>query len=455
MAILPAKERRRQIVTLGLPIIGGMVSQNLLNVVDTAMVGSLGDVALAATGIGGFANFMAMSLIMGLSAGVQSITARRFGAGHHETLAVALNGGLLIAAIWAVPWMAALHELAPALFSLLVDDPAVSEQAVPYFQWRLMAALGVGMNFSFRGYWNGINQPKLYMSTLVISHLCNLLLNWVLIYGRLGAPALGTEGAAIASAASTYVASVTYLILGLQRAIPSGFLCRRPSIADLAALVRVALPASLAQFFMATGYTALMWIVGLTGTAPLAAANVLLTVTLVAVLPGLAFGFVAASLVGQALGRDDIDDAEAWGWDVVKLGALTLGLMGLPMLALPEGLLGFFLQESTTIALAVPALRLVGATMAIDAVGLVLLNALYGAGHSRPVMVVGTTLQWGIGLPLAYLFGPILGLGLVWMWGAMMLYRASQAAIYAWMWRQRQWARLNGSSPPPARRDRP
>ena len=89
-------------------------------------------------------------------------------------------------------------------------------------------------------------------------------------------------------------------------------------------------------FFMASGYTAFMWIVGQTGTAELAAANVLLTVTLVAVLPGLAFGMVAASLVGQALGRGDLDDAEAWGWDVVRMGVLTLGLMGLPMLLVPE-----------------------------------------------------------------------------------------------------------------------
>ena len=420
-----------------------MASQNLLNVVDTAMVGTLGDVALAATGIGGFATFMAVSFIMGLSAGVQAIAARRLGEDKHDILAVALNAGLVLALIWAIPWTALLHGLAPQLFTFLVDDPAVAAQAVPYFQVRLLGALGVGINFAFRGYWNGINQPKLYMSTLIVSHVSNLFLNWVLIYGNLGAPALGTLGAGMASAIATYVAALTYIVLGIRMALPHGFLRAWPSRSDIKGLIKVAFPASLAQFFMATGYTAFMWVVGQTGTAELAAANVLLTVTLVAVLPGLAFGFVAASLVGQALGRGDVEDAEAWGWDVVRMGVLTLGLMGLPMLLIPEILLSFFLHSPETVALAVPPLRLVGATIGIDAIGLVLLNALYGAGHSRPVMVVGTSLQWGVGLPLAYLFGPVLGMGLLWMWGATMLYRGGQAAIYAWMWRRRRWANVS------------
>ena len=442
MTLLPPPHRRKQIIALGLPIIGGMASQNLLNVVDTAMVGSLGDVALAATGIGGFANFMAVSFIMGLSAGVQAIAARRLGENQHDVLAVALNAGLVLAVIWAIPWTALLHTLAPQLFGLLVDDGAVVAEAVPYFQARLLAALGVGINFAFRGYWNGINKPKMYMGTLVVSHACNLFLNWVLIYGNLGAPAMGTLGAGIASCVATYVGVVTYIVLALRMAIPHGFLRVVPTRADFGRLIKIALPASLAQFFMATGYTALMWIVGQTGTAELAAANVLLTVTLVAVLPGLAFGFVAASLVGQALGRGDIDDAEAWGWDVVKMGALTLGAMGLPMLFIPEVLLSFFLHDNATMMLAVPPLRLVGATIGVDAVGLVLLNALYGAGHSRPVFVVGTVLQWGIGLPLAYLAGPVLGMGMLWMWAAMMLYRAGQALIYAVMWRRRAWTNV-------------
>ncbi len=442
MSLLPDPKRRATIIALGLPIIGGMASQNLLNIVDTAMVGTLGDVALAATGMGGFANFMAISLIMGLSAGVQAIAARRFGEGKHDALATALNAGLIIAIVWAIPWMAALHAWAPDLFGLLLDDTSVVAEAVPYFRIRCLAALGVGFNFAFRGYWNGINQPKLYMSTLVVAHITNLFLNWVFIFGNLGAPEMGTSGAALASTIATYVASLTYIGLGVKLALNNGFLRSRPSKSDFKNLFRLTLPASIAQFFMASGYTALMWIVGQTGTAEMAAANILLTVTLVAILPGLALGFVAASLVGQALGRGDPDDAEAWGWDVVKIACIGLGIFGIPMMVTPELILSGFLHEESTMELAVAPLRLVGATIGIDAIGLVLLNAMYGAGNSRPVMVTGIVMQWFVGLPLAYLFGPVMGLGLLWIWGAMMVYRIGQSIIFARMWKQKRWSEI-------------
>ena len=76
---------------LALPIIGGMVSQNILNLVDTAMVGTLGDAALAAVGLGGFVNFMFIALILGVSTGVQVMTARRKGEGRFGDLALPLN----------------------------------------------------------------------------------------------------------------------------------------------------------------------------------------------------------------------------------------------------------------------------------------------------------------------------------------------------------------------------
>jgi Na+-driven multidrug efflux pump len=185
-----------------------------------------------------------------------------------------------------------------------------------------------------------------------------------------------------------------------------------------------------------------MWIVAKTGTSAVAAANVLLNVTLVIILPGIAFGLVAASLVGQALGRGDAEDAAQWGWDVVRVATLILGVMGLPMIFIPELILSGFIHELDTRALAVAPLQLVGATIALDAVGLVLLNAMYGAGANRKVMLVGTGMQWGVGLPLAYLAGPVLDWGLVWMWAAMMLYRGGQAIIFAVMWKRRGWATI-------------
>jgi len=103
MSILPGRDKLRTITFLGLPIMGGMLSQSLMNLVDAAMVGTLGSAALAGVGLGSYVNFMAVALVMGLGAGVQAMVARRRGEGSTTQLAAPLNEGLLIALALAIP----------------------------------------------------------------------------------------------------------------------------------------------------------------------------------------------------------------------------------------------------------------------------------------------------------------------------------------------------------------
>lgn len=433
--------RWRHILALSLPIVGGMVSQNVMNLVDTAMVGRLGDAALGAVGTASYANFMCQAFITGLATGVQAMAARRMGQGRTDT-AVPLNGGLALAALLAVPWSALLFMLAPALVPLLNDDPAIQGIAAPYLQARLCGMVAVGMNFAFRGYFNGVNLSKLYLRTIVVMHVVNISLNYTLIFGHFGAPALGATGAGIGTTVSAWVGTLTYVVLALRHARGAGFLRALPSMATFKTMLRLSVPSGVQQVFFAAGLTTLFWVVGRLGPASTAAASVLLNVTLVAILPGLGLGLAAASLVGQALGRGDAADAGRWGWDVVRVALLVMGGIGLPMVAVPHVVLAPFLKNPDTLALAAPVVRLVGATIGFDAIALVLQNALHGAGDSRRVMAVSTGLQWGIGLPLAYLLGPGLGGTLLTLWVGQVIYRALQAGVLAAMWRRGRWATI-------------
>ncbi len=419
-----------------------MVSQNVLNLVDTAMVGTQGTAALAAVGIGSFANFMAFAFITGMSAGVQAMAARRLGEGRTDIMGVPLNGGLLLAVALALPWTVILLYAAPHVFTILHDDPAVREIGTPYLQARLLGMVGVGMNFSFRGYWNGVGRSQLYLRTIVIIHVVNIVMNAVLIYGLLGVPALGAVGAGVASSIATYVGTGVYIYLGLLHARRAGFLRGLPELSVIKTMLKLAVPAGAQQLFFAAGYTVLFWIIGQVGTAELAAANVLLNVLMVAILPGLGLGLGAASLVGQALGRDDPADARAWGWDVVKVGVVVMGALGVPMVLFPGPLLGIFISEPGVVELARLPLQIVGAGVAFDAVGLILLNALLGAGASRTVMTVGVGLQWGLAVPLSYLVGPVLGHGLLGIWTVQIGYRILQAGCFSVIWQRGRWMRI-------------
>jgi len=324
----------------------------------------------------------------------------------------------------------------------LVDDPEVVALGVPYFQARLFGMAAVGMNFAFRGFWNGINQSRRYLQTLVIMHVCNVVLNWLLIFGHLGFPALGSTGAGIGTMISGFLGTAIYIVLGLRHARGSGFLQSLVDRPTIISMLRLSIPAGLQSLFFATGMTAFFWIIGRIGTLELAASNVLIQLLLVAILPGVGFGLAAASLVGQALGRGDPDDAVQWGWDVSRLAMAIVGAISLLGVIAPDLILGIFLHDPETLALARFPLRLVGASMFIDTLGTVLLNALLGAGASRTVMIVSISLQWGLFLPVAYVLGPVLGFGLSAVWIAQVGYRCLQALVFAAVWRRRSWIEM-------------
>ena len=434
--------RRHRIFGLALPIVGGMVSQNLLNIVDTAMVGYLGDSALAAVGLGGFVAFMCQALILGISTGVQSTAARKKGEGRIDRAAAILNTAIVLVLVVAPIFSIVLIQIVPTLFPYLNSDASVIERGVPYMEWRLGAIVFVGINFAFRGYWNALDMSRVFMTTLIMMHVCNIVLNYILIFGKFGAPAYGVTGAGIASAISMAIGSAIYVFLGYKHIAKDGFLKRLATREETSSLIRISLPAGLQQLFFSAGMVAMFWIVGKIGTPEVAALNVLITVLLFAILPGLAMGLACATLVGQALGRGDADDAYQWAWDVSKMTVILMTVLGIPMWLMPDLVSSIFIHEAETRELARWPMRLVGFTMPIEAMTFTFMHALLGAGDARRVMMVGVGNQWLLFLPLAYLFGPVLGFGLFSIWLLQGGTRTLSAFLYVTMWRGRHWQRI-------------
>ena len=419
-----------------------MVSQNLLNIVDTAMVGFLGDPALAAVGLGGFIVFMCQALILGISTGVQSSAARRKGEGRIDRAAAVLNTALLLVVVIAPVMSLVLIQLAEPAYPYLNSDPEVIERGVPYIEWRLGAIVFVGMNFAFRGYWNALDMSRLYMNTLIIMHACNIVLNYVLIFGKFGSPAYGVTGAGMASAISMAIGTAIYFFLGFRHMEKGCFLRCLATRSETASLIKVSIPAGIQQLFFAAGLVAMFWIIGKVGTPELAAANVLVTVLLFAILPAIALGIAATTLVGQALGRRDIDDAYQWAWDVAKVTVLLMVVLGAPMWLVPDLISSIFIHEESTRELARWPMRVMGLTMPLEAMVMAFMHGLLGAGDARRVMIVSVGTQWAIFLPLAYLVGPVLGYGLLGVWLLQGGYRALLSFIYTELWRGRKWQHI-------------
>lgn len=429
----------RRILWLALPIMGGMLSQNLLDLVDTAMVGTLGPVSLAAVGLGAFTNFMMTALILGVGSGVQTLVARHRGAERLNELAIPLNAGLIVVAAVAIPLSAVLMRYSSDIFAMLNDDPAVVEEGSRYLNIRLVAMVAVGANFCFRGYLNGIERTTVYLGVIVVVHLLNIVISWVLIFGKLGFPALGSLGAGIGTSLSLAIGTVIYFVIVHRLAASQGFLKKFCNLFEFKKLLEISIPSSLQSLFFAAGLVALFWIIGHIDVNAVATSNVIVNLLKVGILPGVALGLAAMTLVSESVGRNQPAEAKRWAWQVVIVASIVMGLIVLPGVFMPTQILRAFLHDPELVAQAVTPLQIAAIAVLADSVGIILLNSLIGAGAARTAMLISIVTQWVIGLPLCYLAATYFEPGLAGVWAGQGLYRIVQALVLVYIWRQHRF----------------
>jgi len=431
----------KKIFLLSLPIIGGMVSQNLLNLVDTAMVGQLGATALAAVGISSFAVFMSQSMVLGLSSGVQAVASRRVGEGRIELAGVSLSSGMVISVLLGGALTALIYPFVPVLFSYLNADAGIAEHAVPYWRIRLLAMIFMGFNYAFRGYFNGISQPKYYMLSLIAIHIMNVILNYVFIYGHFGFSAMGTDGAALASAIATVVGTCIYIFVGFFRLKHLDIFKRMPALSDVISVFKLTIPAGLQQLMIAVGISSLFWMVGLLGVAEVAALNILINILMLCILPGFGFGMAAATLVGTSLGEKDFPAAKQWAYDVAKVGGGITLMIGAAIAVFAEPILSIFTNDQETIGLAITGLQLTGGLIFVDVMSVIMMNSLLGSGDVSIVLKTSVISQWLVFFPIGCVMVFFLKPSFLMIWLIFMFSRLGQGVVYTRYWHQERWGK--------------
>jgi Na+-driven multidrug efflux pump len=196
------------------------------------------------------------------------------------------------------------------------------------------------------------------------------------------------------------------------------------------------------EFFFSAGYIAFFWMVGQVGTSELAAANVLIKITMVLVLLAMALGTASATLVSKTVGAGDLAGAAEWGWDAGKLGVIGISLLGLPILLFPEQVLSIFLSDPRTIAMAVVPLRMVAATTGVGSLIYIFAYTLYSVGDGNRVILVSFSTQWLFFLPAVWIVGPYLRYGLLQIWFVQMAYGALATILVTAIWADGRWQKV-------------
>lgn len=429
----------QHLFALALPIMAALLSQSLLNVVDTFMVGQLGAQSLAAVGVGGYLNFIAVSLLLGLGAAVQALVARAHSGGKKSTWASPMKAGLLLGLISAPPITLLFYAISQPALLWISQDVAVTAEAVPYFLMRLAGLFAVAMNFSFRGYWNGIHKPAVFLKILVLSHLLNIIFSYTLIYGHFGAPQLGSMGAGMGTTLAMCCGMLLNAFFIWHNIKPHGEAAKAPEKPMYKAVTRIAVPTSLQQFSFALGMTLLFWLLAHYGSDYLAIGHVLISLTLLLILPAMGIALAATSMVGRALGLSDTQDASRWGWLASQLGLGVLVLGALPLALFPQWFLQYFLHQEVLIQQATTPLRITALVVVFDGLAMIFSQVLLSIGEAKKVFWASFTTQWVVFLPLAYFALTVFNIsfiGLWWLYGAQ---RLLNALLLMYLWQNQNW----------------
>jgi putative MATE family efflux protein len=410
--------------------------------IDLAMVGTLGNNTIAAVGLSVFSNTLVLAFMVGIAPAVQGIVARRRGQGSTEPISLPLNGGLLIALLMGIPLTLICYSFSPFFFSLISSDPEVTKIGVPFLQTLYLAIVAVGMNCAFRGYWAGMEKPKVYTLIALFMNCLNIFLNYIFIFGNFGAPALGATGAAIGTVLSLYTGVAINFAIIYYRFRKDGFLNAKPERSLLARIFQMAMPASMQEFFMSAGYIAFFWMIGQIGTDELAAANVVVRITMLLLLLSMSLGNASATLVSKTLGAGDHEGAAQWGWDAGKLGIIVITLLGLPLFLFPKLFLSIFLSDPHAISLATTPLRIVGVTAGIASLVNILAYTLYSVGDGNRVTMVAFSTTWLFFLPAVWIVGPYLQYGLLQIFLVQLAYSLIANVLLTSIWVGGRWKKI-------------
>ena len=308
-----------KILALGTPLLFGQLSRYFHQIADSAMLGHFGEgsLELGAIGIAGLFTWILNTFLWPLSAGVQAITSRRFGRQttgtsvqpHHT--GEALDNGI-ITAVYASILALAFSFTAPLILTPLISDPRILEMTLSYIAIMRISLLPTGIFIVLQGFFGAINKTRYVMYAGILSNLLNILLNWILIFGRLGFPAMGIRGAALGTVLSNIV-SMLFLIFILwtrgYRKTYRLFTFRHLDSGLQKDIVLVALPPGIQNIIALGIFMVYQTIIEDYSTIYLAATHSLFSFMRLnkTIIGG--FARAAAILAGNALGRGDRSEA--------------------------------------------------------------------------------------------------------------------------------------------------
>lgn len=413
----------RPMLALATPLILAELGWMTMGIVDTLMVGRLSPEAIGAVGIGSSV-FLAVGVFaMGLLLGLDTLVSQAYGAGRIGECHRWLVHGVALSLLLTLPVTAGLFLVISSLH-LWGLDSGVLALTRPYFQVITWSVLPLLLYACFRRYLQGMGSARPAMIALVVANVANVFVNWVLIFGNLGMPALGVAGAGWATVGSRIVMAAVLLAAIVyrerrRRAGPHQSLFEIPFRVELVwmrRLLALGLPAALQLTLEIGVFAAATVLAGQLMPAALAAHQIALNVAGFTFMVPLGLASAGAVRVGHAVGRRDALGAARAGWTALLLGAIFMLSAAAVFVLVPGVLIGAFTSSRAVLEIGVALLAVAAVFQLFDGLQGVATGILRGLGDTRTPMLWNLAGHWLVGLPIAYVLAFELDFGVIGLW---------------------------------------
>lgn len=414
---MPLREELSPLLRLAVPIVLSDLGWMSMGIVDTMMVGRITPgtaTAIGAVSIGSILFSMFSMTAAGLLLGLDTLVSHAFGAGRTDECRRSLVASMYLIAPVTPVLMAALWG-SVLLFRLFGYEPALLHEIARFVDALIWSMPPLFVYFGVRRYLQAIDRPRPVLFALVSANLVNLAGDWVLIYGHLGAPALGTVGSAWSTLAARLYMAAVLVVYALYRGEPWS-ISLRPEWSRIRQLFQLGFPAAGQIGFEIAIFTVAGMLIGKLGDIAIAAHQIALNTISTTYMVPLGIGSAAAVRVGQALGRGDPGAASRSGWTAIAVSAAFMACCGVLLLAFPRLIGRIYTTDSAVIHATVSLLAVGAAFQLFDGIQACATGALRGAGDTRTPMLCHLIAYWFIGLPVGVVLCFSFGRGAVGIW---------------------------------------
>ena len=419
---------------------------SVIGIVSIKLIGSLGASAVASVTTGHRIFFALQAILMAVSAGTTAMVARSWGAKNYDEAARVTSVSLWIGNCVAIGLTIPCFFFAEQIAGVFGLDEETTHQAGVFIRYLSVFNIAFAINMVLSAALRAAGDTRTPLWIGILTNILNVLLLYVLVFGKFGIPAYGVPGAALANGISFLFAAGILLLLWYGGKLKVG-VGGRGSVSQrrVRQLVDIGYPAGLEQLVFQGGFIAFLWLVAFYGTAPFAAYGIGVQILSLSFVVGFGFSIAGATLVGQYLGAGDPDGATQQGWKATRYAIASMMALSFFIFLFAEPIARFLIDDDEVVRLTVIFIYILGVAQPLMAIEFSLGGCLRGAGDTRFPLITTMAGLIGVRVGLAAVFA-LLGFSVVWIFAALIGDYIVKAIMLVMRFRSGRWRQIFSDS---------